>query len=450
MATRTVSKAGGKWSETAAWVEGAVPTSADDVVATAESGNLTIAAEGSCRSLNLTNYVKKLKLEGFILNVGDATAGAGGVALKLVAGMTYNGNLNSVIKLVSTAVTEQSVDFGGKNLESTELQINGLGSSYKQIGALTGGSTTLRIQKGKYNTNAQTCSINSVFRTSTESPGVAELVIEGSTILVAQTTSIPWQIAEAANFTLKAAGSTIIMAASSGSGETKFRGGSLTYGNLKIEGAGTGPVLIEGENTFSNYDFTAAAGRTVKFQKEKKQTLTGGFTALGSAGKLVSMESSEAGKAWKISVAAGTVSLDYVSLKDSKAEGGAAFYAGEHSTNVSGNSGWTFTAPETAPAVVIGEAPVVIAAKLIGSINPDGGETEYHFEWGSSAEYGNSTSVVKLPASHEVSAVSATITGLVSSTLYHYRLVATNAKGTTKSADQSFVAAGGAVVSVVL
>jgi hypothetical protein len=37
--------------------------------------------------------------------------------------------------------------------------------------------------------------------------------------------------------------------------------------------------------------------------------------------------------------------LDYVSLKDSTATGGASFYAGANSTDVSGNTGWTFTAP---------------------------------------------------------------------------------------------------------
>jgi hypothetical protein len=37
--------------------------------------------------------------------------------------------------------------------------------------------------------------------------------------------------------------------------------------------------------------------------------------------------------------------VDYLSIKDSNATGGAAWYAGTHSTNVSNNLGWTFTAP---------------------------------------------------------------------------------------------------------
>lgn len=56
MATRTISNAGGNWNATGTWVEGAIPTSADDVVATATSGNLIVNAAASCKSLVLTGY----------------------------------------------------------------------------------------------------------------------------------------------------------------------------------------------------------------------------------------------------------------------------------------------------------------------------------------------------------------------------------------------------------
>jgi hypothetical protein len=39
------------------------------------------------------------------------------------------------------------------------------------------------------------------------------------------------------------------------------------------------------------------------------------------------------------------VSVDYLSIQDSNATGGAAWYAGTTSTNVSNNLGWIFTAP---------------------------------------------------------------------------------------------------------
>jgi hypothetical protein len=46
-----------------------------------------------------------------------------------------------------------------------------------------------------------------------------------------------------------------------------------------------------------------------------------------------------------LSKASGTVSASYLSIQDSDATGGAAWYAGTTSTNVSNNLGWIFTAP---------------------------------------------------------------------------------------------------------
>jgi hypothetical protein len=62
------------------------------------------------------------------------------------------------------------------------------------------------------------------------------------------------------------------------------------------------------------------------------------------------------------------VNADYVSLKDSTASGGAAFFAGPNSTNVSGNTGWTFNASGlvTSDATTLSEA---IAQLLEISVN---------------------------------------------------------------------------------
>ena len=42
MATRTISNSGGNYNSTSTWVEGIIPTAADDVVATGTSGNLSV------------------------------------------------------------------------------------------------------------------------------------------------------------------------------------------------------------------------------------------------------------------------------------------------------------------------------------------------------------------------------------------------------------------------
>jgi hypothetical protein len=69
------------------------------------------------------------------------------------------------------------------------------------------------------------------------------------------------------------------------------------------------------------------------------------FTASGEAGRVLTLQSSSNGTARTLKKTSGTVSVDYMSIRDSTATGGAGWYAGANSTSVSNNTGWVFTAP---------------------------------------------------------------------------------------------------------
>jgi hypothetical protein len=80
------------------------------------------------------------------------------------------------------------------------------------------------------------------------------------------------------------------------------------------------------------------------------------------------------------------------------------------------------------------------SATLNGTVNPNGFETTYQIEYGTTTEYGS-----KVPASPKSVGsgtspveVSEEIEGLTPETTYHFRLVATNEKGTTEGEDQTF------------
>jgi hypothetical protein len=91
-------------------------------------------------------------------------------------------------------------------------------------------------------------------------------------------------------------------------------------------------------------------------------------------------------------------------------------------------------AASTAPADAIGQA----AATMRGAVDPNGSATTYGFQWGTTPSYGQQTPNRSAGSGTSARAVSFRITGLVPGTSYHYRIVATNADGTTVGGDRSF------------
>jgi len=81
-----------------------------------------------------------------------------------------------------------------------------------------------------------------------------------------------------------------------------------------------------------------------------------GIIASGSTNYVI-LSSTTAGTQATLSKASGTVSVSYVKIQDSIATGGATWYAGADSINVSNNTGWIFTAPP--PPLVVGSGIIV-------------------------------------------------------------------------------------------
>ena len=104
----------------------------------------------------------------------------------------------------------------------------------------------------------------------------------------------------------------------------------------------------------------------------------------------------------------------------------------------------------------IGNAPVATTlpataitsttATINGTINPNSLPTSYHFEWGTTIAYGTNTAIISAGTGSTNVPVFENLTGLVSGTTYHFRVVATNSDGTTNGSDLTFTP-GGAVVT---
>ncbi|MEO5949838.1 MAG: hypothetical protein ABIQ04_00145 [Candidatus Saccharimonadales bacterium] len=84
-------------------------------------------------------------------------------------------------------------------------------------------------------------------------------------------------------------------------------------------------------------------------------TITGAVAQAGDG--RTAINASTSGTAATLSKASGVVSADYLTVQDSTANGGATFYAGSNSKNVSNNTGWIFTSQ---PATAIGATSLMM------------------------------------------------------------------------------------------
>jgi PKD repeat protein len=97
--------------------------------------------------------------------------------------------------------------------------------------------------------------------------------------------------------------------------------------------------------------------------------------------------------------------------------------------------------PGAAPSATTGAASAITAnsATLSATVNPHNQATTYHFDYGPTTAYGSTTAAQAVsPTDDATHAVTTAVTGLAAGQAYHYRIVATNATGTTTGADNTF------------
>jgi len=122
-----------------------------------------------------------------------------------------------------------------------------------------------------------------------------------------------------------------------------FRSSAASYSAITINQGGAGRLELP-SRTFYNITNTYSATGATTISFSGNMTVTE-FTASGEAGRVLTLKSSSNGTARTLKKTSGTVSVDYMSIRDSTATGGAGWYAGANSTSVSNNTGWVFTAP---------------------------------------------------------------------------------------------------------
>lgn len=179
---------------------------------------------------------------------------------------------------------------------------------------------------------------------SSSNSNIRTLSMGSGTWLFSGSSGTVWDISTKTNLTLNEGTSTIEISVGDASART-FAGNSDTYNNITYSGSSTGSLTISGTNIFNTLTVdSSSTAKTLLLTNGTTQTITS-LSATGSSGKVITINSSSAGSAATLTKSsAGTVDLDYVSLKDITATraSNVRWFAGSRSTNTSGNSGWAF------------------------------------------------------------------------------------------------------------
>jgi phage baseplate assembly protein gpV len=280
-------------------------------------------------------------------NIGSVVMSARTTAMTLAVNITRTPYIHGSW-LNGTGVTLSgtgTITFAGRSLQ----QVSGNGVLFTQyisiqtVGGIqltsaltTTGGVTCVLTSGTLDLNGNTLTSSGYFGTGV---GTKNLTFNGGTLVCTATTTSAFYNLYPTGFTTTAGTGTGTISMT-GAGAKTFIGGGSTF-NCTLNQGGAGTLTITGANTFNNITNTVQPA-TVIFPASTITRFLSNFQLSGTSGNLITINSSISGTAATLSLASGTVADNYLSIKDSTATGGATWYAGANSTNVSNVSGWIF------------------------------------------------------------------------------------------------------------
>jgi hypothetical protein len=288
------------------------------------AGTDIVAIAGGSRvygDINFTGFSGTHTVQANNIWYGSATFSGTMTLTASASAQSFNGNVT------------QNIRTNGLTID-WPVTINKSGGAFTLLDNTTIGSgRTITFTAGGIDLNNNTLSVglfsssNSNVRQITFGSGTLTLVGAGTA----------WTAATSTNFTINAGTGTISM--TSGSAKT-FSGGGLSYPKLNQGGAGSLSIL--GTNTFADIGNTNPTACTIIFPNVT--TTVANFTASGTSGNLLTLARTGASGTFTLSKTSGVVGVDFISVSNSIATGGATWYAGANSTNGGNNTGWIFSA----------------------------------------------------------------------------------------------------------
>ena len=301
--------------------------------------NALTVTEANSISFNITgtNTSASLAVSGSVKNLSFGTA-TGALAS---AGRTIYGNLTLSSTMSLTAGTNvttfgatsgtQTITSNAKTIDNP-VTINGVGGTVQLIDALTlGSSRTLTLTNGTFNSNAKSVTAGLI---NANNSNTKTYTITNSTVTVTGGTYFIGTTGTTFNLT----GSNVVFTTS---GSASFFSGNFTVTNPQVTMSGSGQLIL---GTNSSTSVITTLSNTVQPCTISINSLASGLTVTnfnlsGTAGNLVTFNSSVAGTSRTISKTSGTVNALYLNVQDSTASGGAKWYANS-SNDLGNNTGW--------------------------------------------------------------------------------------------------------------
>jgi len=280
--------------------------------------------------------VRNLNFTGFSGTLAAITSPA-----YLYGDLTFSSGMTTAavnpLTFASTSATARNIT-SNRTAALIQFIFNGVGGTWRLADAAT--TQNMTQTNGTLDLNGKTLTAAAY----TTAAGTKDLTFNGGTLVITNATTTAFNNAAPTGYTTTAGTGTGKISMTAATAKT-FVGGGSTF-NCTLSNDGAGALTISGANTFTNIA-NGVQPTSFVFPIATTQTVTN-WNVSGTAGNLVTITSGTAGVPALLSKASGTVSSNYLSLKDSTATGGATWYAGANSTNVSGNLGWIFSsAPAT-------------------------------------------------------------------------------------------------------
>jgi hypothetical protein len=367
MANRYWVGGSGSWTDTAHWSAtsggssgASVPNQTDDVFvdANSASGTFTITATStdasvlnfSAAGLNDTCVIAMTATYRFFIYgnfIGSANLSFSGGSSVGAPFFYEQSNTGATRNITWNGVTGDTVIKFNENMPR--------GTIWYLLGAFVSNQRA-EVLSGTFNTNSQSVDL---FELDCTDQAGGSVILGTSTIAVQSGFHMnPARIVAGSGATIKFYGS----------GSKTFIGADKTYGKLWNTGTGTLSIPIAvgaGDYNLANIvnelqldpDTTTSFG-AVHAGNRQSLTVMGALHISGTSGHLVTINTLLAGNYVELYTNQGLVSADYLSLKDTHAItssglGSTLWYAGTHSTDVSGNSGWIFTAPPADVSTIV-------------------------------------------------------------------------------------------------